>query len=60
MGHGTSPGFNVPTMPKRVVKMLSMDMLEKLDMADPQPRTRAAAAGLGHAGSVMKAGVVAL
>lgn len=35
-------------------------MLEKLEMAEPQPGNKAAAAGLGHVTSVMKAGVVAL
>jgi len=51
---------NVPTMPKTAVKMLSMKMLAKLEMAVAQPRTRAAAAGLGQVSSVTKAGVVRL
>jgi hypothetical protein len=44
-------------MPKRAVKTLSMKTLEKLEMAVPQPRSRAAAAGEGHVESVTKAGV---
>lgn len=51
---------NLPTMPNRAVKMTSRAMLAKLEMDVAQPRSRAAAAGLGHVESVMKAGVEAL
>lgn len=53
-------GQYIPTMPKSAVKMLSIKVLEKLEMAVPQPRSSAAAAGEGHVGSVTNAGVVAL
>ena len=50
----------VPTIPKRAVKMLSMKTLANVEIAGPQPRRRAAAAGDGHVGSVTNAGVEAL
>lgn len=52
--------LNVPTTPKTAVKMTSMKPVEKLEMAVAQPRTSAAAAGLGQIGLVTKAGVVLL
>lgn len=57
---GGGGGQYIPTMPKSAVKMLSIKVLEKLEMAVPQPRSSAAAAGEGHVGSVTNAGVVAL
>ncbi|GAO14530.1 hypothetical protein UVI_02032410 [Ustilaginoidea virens] len=53
-------GANIPTMPNKVVKTWSRKLLEKPDTAVPHPRSRAAAAGLGQAGSVTKAGLAAL
>lgn len=52
-----SKGY-VPTQPKTAVKMMSMKLLEKLEMAVAQPRSRPAAAGLGQMGLVTKAGTV--
>ena len=53
-------GVDLPTQPKRAVKMVSMKVLEKLEMAVAQPRSRPAAAGLGQVGLVTKAGTVLL
>lgn len=55
----SGPTGNLPTMPKRAVKMTSRAMLAKLEMEVAQPRSRFAAAGLGQVESVMKAGVEA-
>ena len=49
---------NVPTMPKTAVKRSLMKAFAKLATLVEQPRRRAAAAGLGHVSSVMKAGDV--
>jgi hypothetical protein len=53
-------GFYVPTMPKMAVKRSVTKAFAKLAMFVEHPRRRAAAAGLGQAESVTKAGVVAL
>ena len=47
---------SMPTMPKTAVKMLSMKMLANEVIGVAQGRMRAAAAGLEHTSSVMKAG----
>lgn len=50
----------VPTMPKMAVKRSVTKAFAKLAMFVEHPRRRAAAAGLGQAASVTKAGVVLL
>lgn len=49
-------GEYVPTIPNTVVKIVSSRIFEKEEMDVAQPLSSAAAAGLGHVESVMKAG----
>lgn len=50
----------IPTMPNTAVKMLSTKVFPKELTGVTQPCWRAAAAGLGHVASVIKAGEVLL
>lgn len=51
---------SMPTIPNMAVKILSTNVFPNEVRGVAQPRKRAAAAGLGHVESVMKAGELLL